>query len=178
MQNFKHQQKELPFIIEPLTYLSLKEAENLRNRIFKNDLEDIEKDLLLASLDTTQYKNICEANDVRTISYWVAKDIKSDKVIGLTGIYTEDENESCWLGWFCIDEAYRGKEFGKRLLEFSIEQANNMGKKYLHVYTYKAKRFKTAITMYKQYGFVEYQEKRDGDSHAIYLKKQLITKRN
>jgi len=174
MQNFKHQQKELPFIIEPLTYLSLKEAENLRNKIFKNDLEDIEKGLLLASLDTTRYKTICEENEVRTISYWVAKDVKSGKVIGLTGIYTEDVDKSCWLGWFCIDEAYRGKEFGKRLLEFSIEQAKNMGKKYLHVYTYKAKRFETAIAIYQQYCFEEYKEEREDDTHVIYLKKQLI----
>jgi len=168
---FYDQRGKYPFIIEALSYMTLKEAETLRDRIFKDDLEDIEKGLLLASLDTTRYKKICAANEVRTVSYWVAKDIKSGKVIGLTGIYTEDEDESCWLGWFCIDEEYRGKEFGKRLLEFSIEQAKNMGKKYLHVYTYKAKRFKTAITMYKQYGFVEYQEKRDDDTHAIYLKK-------
>ena len=165
--------KRMPFIVVPLSHITLKEAENLRDRIFKDDLEDIEKGLLLASLNTTQYKKICEENELRTISYWVAKDITSGKVIGLTGIYTEDEDESCWLGWFCIDEEYRGKEFGKKLLEFSIEQAKNMGKKYLHIYTYKAKRFKTAIAMYKQYGFVEYQEKRDNDTHAIYLKKTI-----
>jgi len=171
---FYDQRGKYPFIIEALSYITLKETENLRDRIFEDDLEDIERGLLLASLDTTQYKKICEENTVSAVSYWVAKDIESGKVIGLTGIYTEDEDESCWLGWFCIDEEYRGKEFGKKLLEFSIEQAKNMGKKYLHVYTYKAERFKVAISMYKQYGFTEYQEKRDNNTHTIYLKKIII----
>ncbi|NOX15236.1 MAG: GNAT family N-acetyltransferase, partial [Epsilonproteobacteria bacterium] len=121
LKNVQHtlcdQREEHPFIIESLSYMTLKAVENLRDRIFKDDLEELEKDLLLASLDTIKYKKVCEENEVISISYWIARDIASREVIGLTGIYTEADDESCWLGWFCIDENYRGKNFGKKLLE-------------------------------------------------------------
>ncbi len=170
---FYDQRGKYPFIIEALSYMTLKEAETLRDRIFKDDLEDIEKGLLLASLDTTRYKKTCKENEVRTVFYWVAKDIKLGKVIGLTGIYTENEDESCWLGWFCIDEEYRGRKFGKKLLEFSIEKAKKMEKKSLHVYTYKVKRFEKAIEIYKKYNFEKYQKENNNDKLIIYFKKTL-----
>ena len=173
----KTQQKDLPFLIEPLSYMTLKEAEKLRDRIFKEDLEDIERDLLLASLNPERYKKVYEINEMETLNYWVARDKTSKQVIGLTGIYREktDDKDECWLGWFCIDEKYRGKAFGKQLLEFSIEQAKKMQNSCLHVYTYKAKRFQKAIAMYRKYGFKEYQEEKD-DARTMYLKMQLATK--
>ncbi len=169
---FYDQREEYPFIIEPLSYKTLKEAENLRDSIFRDDLEDIERDLLLASLNTTRYKKVCEENEVVSISYWVAKDIASKKVVGLTGVYTEADDE-CWLGWFCIDEYYRGKEFGKRLLEFSIDQAKKMEKKYLHVYTYQASRFERAINMYQKYRFEQYKITDSKYKRNLYFKKSL-----
>jgi GNAT superfamily N-acetyltransferase len=150
------QKERLPFIIEPLSYMTLKAAESLRDRIFENDLKKIEKNLLLASLDPKRYKRIYEKNGVLGLSYWVARDKISKQVIGLTGIYTEEDGETCWLGWFCIDEAYRGKNFGKKLLEFSIQQARKMEKKYLHIHTYNASRFKKAITLYERMFFYRY----------------------
>jgi len=101
-------------------------------------------------------KRIYEKNGVLGLSYWVARDKISKQVIGLTGIYTEEDGETCWLGWFCIDEAYRGKNFGKKLLEFSIQQARKMEKKYLHIHTYNASRFKKAITLYERMFFYRY----------------------
>ncbi|MFK5936833.1 MAG: GNAT family N-acetyltransferase, partial [Sulfurimonas sp.] len=169
------QRQEPPFVLEPLSYMTLKEAERLRDDIF-DDIEDIEKDLLLASLNITRYKKILEKNDVTTLSYWVARDRVSRKVIGLTGVYTEiDDEKNCWLGWFCVDETYRGQGFGKKLLEFSIEQAQKMEKRHLHLYTYNAKKFEKAINIYNKYGFQEYQEE-SNDELELYLKKLLNKK--
>ena len=170
------QREKLPFIIEALSFSTLKEAEELRDKVFKEDLVDIEKKLLLASLNPMKYQQVYKINDLLSVSYWIVKDKESGKVIGLTGMYTEDEDESCWLGWFCIDEDYRGGKFGKKLLEFSIEQAKKMEKKSLHVYTYKAERFERAIALYKKYDFKEYQEENNSDKNAICLQKSIVEK--
>jgi Leucine-rich repeat (LRR) protein len=52
------QKAQLPFIIEPLSSMTLKAAENLRDKVFKDDIEEIEKNLLLASLDSVKYKKV------------------------------------------------------------------------------------------------------------------------
>ena len=172
---FYKQREKLPFTIEPLSRMTLKEAEKLRDSIFDDDIEDIEKDLLLASLNITHYKKILENNDLTALTYWVAKESVSKRVIGLTGIYTEiDDKENCWLGWFCVDKLYRKNGFGKKLLEFSIEQAAKMEKKYLYLYTYNSKKFQTAIQLYNKYEFQEFQEKSSKNKLELYFKKDLI----
>jgi len=170
------QKPQLPFIVEPLSPMTLKAAENLRDKVFKNDIEEIEKNLLLASLDPIKYKKVYEENEVLSLSYWVAKDKISKQVIGLTGIYTEveDDDGDCWLGWFCIDDRYRGKGFGKKLLEFSIQQAQKMEKKYLHVYTYNIKKYKKAINIYKEHDFVGYNVVNTKYKLDLYFKKELV----
>jgi hypothetical protein len=45
-------------IIEPLSSMTLKAAENLRDKVFKDDIEEIEKNLLLASLNPIKYKKV------------------------------------------------------------------------------------------------------------------------
>jgi GNAT superfamily N-acetyltransferase len=165
------QKAQLPFIIEPLSPMTLKAAKNLRDKVFKDDIEEIEKNLLLASLDPIKYKKVYEENEVLSLSYWVAKDNISKQVIGLTGIYTEKNDDNCWLGWFCIEEDYRKKGFGKQLLEFSIQQAQKMEKKYLCVYTYNIKKYKKALSLYEKYEFKRYNNK--GNVNTIILKKQL-----
>lgn len=96
----------------------------LRDSVFKN-LKKAEKLNLIASLDPKSYQDVYLENEIKTMRYWVAKDKKTLNVIGLTSIYTEiDDNfDECWIGWFCIDKSYRGLGFGKKLLEFSEEQA-------------------------------------------------------
>lgn len=168
------QREELPFMIEPLSYMTLKEAERLRDNTF-DDIEDIEKALLQASLNTSLYKKSLEKNDISMISYWVARDRVSKKVIGLTGLYTEvDDERNCWLGWFCVDETYRGKGFGKRLLQFAEEQAISFNKETIHIYTYNTKKYIRAIEMYKQFGYKEYAVKNMKYKRNLYFKKDLM----
>jgi len=168
------QKTVLPFYIEPLSYFTLTEAENLRDSIFK-DIDRDEKQLLKASLFPKGNKDIFQSNDIKTAYYWVVRENISAKIIGLTGIYTEveDDNEDCWLGWFCIDDRYREKGFGKKLLAFSIEMVQKMDKKVLHIYTYDIKKHSRAIEMYKKYGFVEYQVKDTKYKKDLYFKKEI-----
>ena len=168
------QKNMLPFYVEPLSYLTLQEATLLRDTIFK-DIDEDEKKLLKASLSPLANKKILKLNEIKTANYWVARDKISAKVIGITGIYTEveDDDEDCWLGWFCIDDRYREKGFGKKLLEFSIQQAQKMEKKYLHVYTYNIKKYKKAINIYKEHDFVGYNVVNTKYKLDLYFKKEL-----
>ena len=170
-----YQKKQLPFYIEPLSPKSLDETEKLRDKIF-DDLSDDEKKILKASLDSKQNLNVYLVNGIKSASYWIVRDSKTLKIIGLTGLYEEleDDENGCWLGWFCIDEKYRGKKYGIELLNFSIEKAKEMGKKVLNIYSYNVKKHHSAICMYKNNGFIEYEVKNTKYKRDLYFKKILF----
>jgi len=166
-----NQKMYLPFYIEKLSSNTLLAAESLRDKIFV-DIEDKEKALLEASLNKETLSSVYKKNEIKEMQYWVARDKKTLQVIALTGLYTEkeDDEDSCWLGWFCLDERYRGKGFGKELFNFSIEQAKSTSKRYLHIYTYNGKEYKVAINMYNSYGFKEYNVKNTKYKRDMYFK--------
>ena len=150
---FKHKQ----FALEELSFATLEQATYLRDRIFK-DLDQAEKDTLVASLDEDNYKNCYKKNDLASLKYWVIIDKELDTVIGLSGLYLENNvPDTCSLGWFCIDDKYRGRGLGNALLQFSIVQAKLLSKQFLTLYTYNSKQYHSAINLYKKYGFVEDQ---------------------
>lgn len=62
-----------------------------------------------------------------------------------------------------MDEEYRGKGFGKALLEYTMKMAQEyvfddrlIGSSHVHLYTHNTKEFNVATAMYKKYGFKEY----------------------
>ena len=171
------QKNSLPFKVEALTKYTLYETEILRDKIF-SDIEEKEKLLLKASISPNISKKIFAINEIITSKYWIVRDNITNDIIGLTGIYTEvsDTKDDCWLGWFCINDKYRGKGFGKRLLEYSIDLAQEINKKYLHIYTYDIKKHKRAISMYEEYGFKEYNVENSKYKRDLYFKKTLKDK--
>lgn len=142
------------FYIEGLHAYYLPHARVLRDQIFK-DITQEEKPSLDASLDIVSYREWYKKSGIDKLDYWVLIDRASEKVIGLTGLYTEidDDENTCWLGWFCVDPTYRKSGLGRALLDFSIVKAKNMKKQQLKLYTYDAKEYNDAIAMYEQYGF-------------------------
>jgi len=142
------------FYITALYGDRLPEAKALRDRIFKGMTQD-EKPSLDASLDRKAYQDWYEENGIDRLDYWVLIERSSDKVVGLTGIYTEkqDAENTCWLGWFCIDPAYRKHGLGRALLDFSITKAKSLKKELLKLYTYNSKGYHDAMKMYEKYGF-------------------------
>jgi len=152
--------------IEPISKETLKYAILLRNKIFP-DLQECEKGTLEASLiQNGKYKEC----DITYLKYFVMLDEK--KVIGLTGIYIEENDniDECWLGWFCIDEKYRGKGLGQKLLDFSISKAKELNKKILKLYTYDSKEFQAAIILYKKNNFIQYKKHKK----ELYFKLNLV----
>jgi GNAT superfamily N-acetyltransferase len=108
---------------------------------------------------------------ITSLSDWVALDTDTDRVIGTVGVYTyrKDNNEACWLSWFCVDSGFRALGIGKKLLQFAIQLARQAGKKYLRLYTSTHPSEATAQSLYEKSGF----QITGRESERIYLELDL-----
>jgi len=75
-------------------------------------------------------------------------------IIGAYGLYPVDR-QTCELRKMYLYNSYRGKGLGKLLLEDGLSKARQIGFKKMTLET--ASVLKEAISLYKSYGFVEYQ---------------------
>ncbi len=167
MKNF---QKNIS--ITPLSPSNLKRAQELFERTF-HDLDDYERKSLLASLYPAKHRKTLLKLDVASLRYWTLQIEKS--VVGLCGLYEEigDKSDTCWLGWFCIDQAYRGSGYGTRLLDFVINEAMVSSKEYLSLYTYDSKEHQAALRLYERFRFKAFRPNRVTRKGEIYLKRAL-----
>ena len=61
-----------------------------------------------------------------------------DIPVGVTGIYEIPEySDTVWLSWFGIKKEYRKLGYGKQILDYTIEIAKTLNKKYLRLYTFE-----------------------------------------
>lgn len=98
-----------------------------------------------------------------------------EEVIGVIG-YSLDyyETNNYWLGWFYIHKEYKGKGYGKKLLEYIIKKLKSKGVRKLFVNTSSNKFYRRALKMYLKYGFKkeavirDYYE--DGENQIILSK--------
>lgn len=61
-----------------------------------------------------------------------------DIPVGVTGIYEIPEySDTVWLSWFGIKKEYRKLGYGKQILDYTIEMAKALNKKYLRLYTFE-----------------------------------------
>jgi putative acetyltransferase len=79
---------------------------------------------------------------------------KNGSIIGAYGLYPIDQ-EICELRKMYLHRSYRGKGWGKFLLEHALSQARKLHFKRVTLET--ASVLKEAISLYRSYGFVEYQ---------------------
>ncbi len=79
---------------------------------------------------------------------------KDGSIIGAYGLYRVDK-QTCELRKMYLHSSYRGKGLGKLLLEDALSKARQIGFKKMTLET--ASVLKEAISLYKSYGFVEYQ---------------------
>ena len=158
-------------MIKNLTLKTLKQANNLVLSTFKG-LDEYEKKNLIASLFPNRFKEVYLKNEIREMEYFVY--LVDDEVVGVVGLYSEieDNEDECWLGWFCVDKKYRNQKIGKKLFEYALNLAKQRNKKTLYIYTYDTKMYQKAILMYQKYGFkqIEVKSKYKRD---LYFKKGL-----
>jgi putative acetyltransferase len=86
-------------------------------------------------------------------TFFVLED-ENGSIIGAYGLYPIDE-KTCELRKMYLHKEYRGKGFGKFLLEDAIAKARQLG--FERVILETASVLKEAIALYKSYGFVEYK---------------------
>lgn len=79
---------------------------------------------------------------------------KDGAIIAAYGLYPVDKG-TCELRKMYMHRSYRGKGLGKLLLEDALSKAGQIGFKKMILET--ASVLKEAISLYKSYGFVEYE---------------------
>ena len=78
--------------------------------------------------------------------------INENKIIGVAGI-RKFKNKDCELKRMFVKEEYRGSGIGRKILEYAIELAKKLKYDKLKLDTHES--MKSAIKMYKGYGFKE-----------------------
>jgi len=163
----------------PLEKKYLIQASHLANTIFPNEKVS-PGEAFEASLDKDKLKTFIKLNndhnDIVTLEYFLALDNK-ENILGTSGLYSQksDEKDSYWLGWYCVDEKYRGKGVGKLLLEIAMSEAKNRGKRFLKLYTSTDPNEAKAQIIYEKNGFfITNQEKiKEGEFEIFFRKKEL-----
>ena len=155
--------------IEELNEENLSEASKLADSIFTSELippsESFE-----ASLDYKKFHilNSKIKGDLASLKYWVAVDGDTNQILGTTGLYekAQDKDDTAWLGWYCVAPDARGKKVGSELLDHTIQQAKNLNKKFLRLYTSTLPSEAVAQKVYQRKGFKIMKnmgrEKKDG----------------
>ncbi|WP_028559943.1 GNAT family N-acetyltransferase [Paenibacillus pinihumi] len=151
-------------------------ASRLVNAVFSDEEEEVfPARELEASLDPgmlRKYQAVVDAS-IRSFQYYIA--VNGEDVLGIIGLYEmeEDYQQNDWVGWYCVDEQYRGQKVGIRLLEHVIEKARERGKANLCLYTSNHAREAKAQILYDRNHFhVTRIEPKDG-YHLMYRKRVL-----
>lgn len=107
------------------------------------------------------------------LNYWVLLDDETDKVIGVTGLYSFKENPGeVWLAWYCIDPEVRGKGLGRKLLEWTMAKAKEEGYSVFRLYTSTDPNEAAAQKLYDSVGLKITEEKDDPDSPCKIMYRQ------
>ncbi len=143
--------------IEPLSERTLENSIALLHRIFPEISEVENPDIVLpASLNPEQYRQQLAQRNIPELRYWVALN-ETEQVAGIVGLYSygKDQSDASWLGWYGVSPEHRGKCIGRQLLDYAIDQAKGMRKKYLRLYTSTDPNESVSHELYERRGFVK-----------------------
>lgn len=79
---------------------------------------------------------------------------ENNTIVATVGLHKEDATTCELRKMYCLANS-RGKGLGKKLLEFSLLKAKELG--FARIVLETASPLKEAISLYKKYGFVEYK---------------------
>lgn len=148
-------------LIEPLTIKTLESAVDLAEKCFPLDYSidalRIRCAIEIAIFPEKYPSRFAGLLRPHGIHYWVARE--EERVIGLVGYYLlmEDDTDSAWIAWYCVDITYRNKKIGLALLDFIIEKVRSLGKKYLKLFSSDIPTEHRAHQVYKKRGFVPFK---------------------
>lgn len=134
--------------LRPANNKDCKEVTELVYSILKE--YNLEPDPAVTDVDI---KNIEHSYFERGGAFYVLEE-KDGSIIGAYGLYPVDK-QTCELRKMYLYSSHRGKGLGKLLLEDALSKARQIGFKKMTLET--ASVLKEAISLYKSYGFVEYE---------------------
>jgi putative acetyltransferase len=79
--------------------------------------------------------------------------LESNRIVACVGVYRETADTCELRKMYCLPGS-RGKGLGKKLLEFALAKARELGFSRIRLET--ASSLKEAVNLYQQYGFVSY----------------------
>lgn len=163
----------------PLSQENLKEASNLVYSVFPDDFnsEDSPYEAYRASLDSHEHEDFILKHDIDYMQYFVVKNPSTEKIIGVTGWYTQksDNDDTVWLGWYCLSPLERGKGLGKEILKWTMGKVKEKGYKVMKLYTSTDPNEATAQSLYEKMGFkIIGEELKDGEIYKTLYRECLL----
>ncbi len=96
--------------------------------------------------------------------------LEDSTIVATIGLHRESETTCELRKMYCVPGS-RGKGLGKKILEFSIQKAKELG--FSRIVLETASPLKEAIGLYKRYGFHEYEPEQMSDrcdqAYELYL---------
>lgn len=132
---------------------------------------------LKASADTKFVEEVYGKNYRKSVDFWICKN-ENGETMGITGIYVYVEYpEDAWCGWFGIVPEKQRMGYGKKLFQWTIEKAREMGFKNFRLYTGLVEN-DIAVELYRKVGMVEekYVAEDMKDEKIVIFSKSLTAK--
>lgn len=165
----------------PLTYKTINEevlpaVTGICLLAFPEDFKtkDSPQTAFLASLHPEDHQEFIESGLLKTLEYYTATD-EAGTVVGVTGLYTRtvDEPTIVWLGWYAVHPLYRGKGYGREILEWTMNEARKRGFKIMRLYTSDLESEATAQIVYEKFGFKEIGREKSTETGTTTLYKEV-----
>lgn len=151
---------------EPISKKNLQTIIDVQKSLFPKEAG---AESIKVALDNDLLKKINPWSDFMT--YWLVK--KGRAIVGMTGIYTYKKYpDDIFLSWYGVLPEYRGKGYGKSILEWSINEGKRMGFKQFRLSTHSGL-YPKAVPLYRKIGMREEKythEKKDGVDNLIFSK--------
>jgi GNAT superfamily N-acetyltransferase len=163
----------------PLSQENIEGAIALVRFVFPKDSEgqDSPEEAYKASLNKEGHQDFITRHNIKTLNYFVVKNAPAEKIIGVTGWYTENTNEKdvVWLGWYCLDPKERGKGLGREILEWTMNEVKMRGYTTMKLYTSEDPNEATAQILYEKLGFkITKEETREGETFKVLFRERLL----
>ena len=103
---------------------------------------------------------------ISTANVIVEKD--NGKIIGMVAGYIDNSiEEISYISIVAVQKEYRGKSIAKKLLQKYIDECKEKNLKGVHLYTHKTNT--TALTMYKNFGFISKENVKEERTEDVHL---------
>ena len=165
--------------IEELSHETLAETIALVNQVFAYEAStaQLPERALRASLDLKENQAFMQEQGIKALVYFVARDDATNHVLGVIGQYVKEADPPgiVWVGWFCVDPAFRRHHVGEALLTWNMHEAKKRGYTTMKLYTSDHHREQAAQGLYEKLGFAvtNVQPLGETDYHLLYRERQL-----